>query len=65
MKYSTKFGLRAWEREGNYVVCNYVFRDKYQKMSKLFSYYGVVKCRRNLNFQKMDTAFDTGKNDEV
>ena len=25
-------------------------------MSKLFSYEGVVKCRRNLNFEKMDTA---------
>ena len=27
-----------------------------KKMSKLFSYYGVVKCHRNLNFEKMDTA---------
>ena len=35
-------------------------------MSKLFSYdhYDVVKCRRNLNFEKMDTAPYTGKNDE-
>ena len=36
-------------------------------MSKLFSYdyyhYDVVKCRRNLNFEKMDTAPCTGKND--
>ena len=34
-------------------------------MSKLFSYDGVVKCRRNLNFEKMDTASYTGKNDGV
>ena len=27
-----------------------------KKMSNLFSYDGVVKCRRNLNFEKMDTA---------
>ena len=32
-----------------------------KKMSKLFSYDGVVKCRRNLNFEKMDTASYTGK----
>ena len=36
-------------------------------MSKLFSYdydhYDVVKCHRNLNFEKMDTAPYTGKND--
>ena len=25
-------------------------------MSKLFSYYGVVKFRRNLNSEKMDTG---------
>ena len=32
-------------------------------MSKLFSYdYDVVKCRQNLNFEKMDTAPYTGKN---
>ena len=31
-------------------------------MSKLFSYDGVVKCHRNLNF---DTASYTGKNDRV
>ena len=36
-----------------------------KKMSKLFSYDGVVKCRRNLNFEKMDTASYTGKNDGV
>ena len=34
-----------------------------KKMSKLFS--GVVKCRRNLNFEKMDTASYTRKNDGV
>ena len=28
-----------------------------KKMSKLFSYDGVVKCRQNLNFEKMDTAW--------
>ena len=32
-----------------------------KKMSKLFSYDGVVKCRRNLNFEKMDAASHTGK----
>ena len=32
-------------------------------MSKLFFYDGVVKCLRNLNFEKMDTASYTGKND--
>ena len=36
-----------------------------KKMSKLFSYDGVVKCRQNLNFEKMDTASYTGKNDGV
>ena len=36
-----------------------------KKMWKLFSYDGVVKCRRNLNFEKMDTASYTGKNDGV
>ena len=34
-----------------------------KKMSKLFSYDGVVKCRRNLNFEKVNTASYTGKND--
>ena len=38
-----------------------------KKMSKLFSHdydhYVVVRCRRNLNFEKMDTASYTGKND--
>ena len=34
-------------------------------MSKLFSYDGVVKSRRNLNFEKMDTASYTGKDDGV
>ena len=34
-------------------------------MSKLFSYDGIVKCHRNLNFEKMDIASYTGKNDEV
>ena len=27
LKYSTKFSLRAWKRQKNYVVCNYVLRD--------------------------------------
>ena len=36
-----------------------------KKMSELFSYDGTVKCRRNLNFEKMDTASYTGKNDGV
>ena len=36
-----------------------------KKMSKLFSYDGVVKCCQNLNFTKMDTASYTGKNDGV
>ena len=39
--------------------------EKKLKMSKLFSYDGVVKCCRNLNFGKMDTASYTGKNDGV
>ena len=34
-----------------------------KKMSKLFFYDGVVKCGRNLNPEKMDTASYTGKND--
>ena len=34
-------------------------------MSKLFSNDGVVKCWQNLNFEKMDTASYTGKNDGV
>ena len=32
-----------------------------KKMSKLFSYDGVVKCSRNLNVEKMDVASYTGK----
>ena len=36
-----------------------------KNMSKLFSYDGVVKCCRNLNFEKMDSASYTGKNDGV
>ena len=36
-----------------------------KKNSKLFSYDHVVKCHRNLNFEKMDTASYTGKNDDV
>ena len=35
----------------------------HKKKAKLFS--GVVKCRRNLIFEKMDTASYTGKNDGV
>ena len=35
-------------------------------MSKLFSfnydYYDAVKCRRNMNFEEMDTEPPTGKN---
>ena len=38
---------------------------KSHEKKKLFSYDGVVKCRRNLNFEKMDTASYTGKNDGV
>ena len=38
---------------------------KSHEKKKLFSYDGVVKCRRNLNFEKMDTASYTGKNDAV
>ena len=38
-----------------------------KRMSKLFSYdyghYDVVKCRRILNFEKMDSAPYTEKND--
>ena len=36
-----------------------------KKMPKLFSNDGVVKCCQNRNFEKMDTAFYTGKNDGV
>ena len=36
-----------------------------KKMSKLFSYYDVVKFRLNLNFEKMDTMSYTRKNDGV
>ena len=36
-----------------------------KKMSKLFSYGGVVKCHQNLSFEKMDIAFYTGTNDGV
>ena len=34
-------------------------------MSKSFSHEGVVKCPRNLNFEKKDTASYEGKNDGV
>ena len=34
-----------------------------KKKSKLFCYDDVEKCHRNLNFEKMDTASYTGKND--
>ena len=65
----TRLDKRAWKRQTNYVVCNYLCRDNgkitRKKMSKLFSYdyhhYDVVKCRRNLNFEKKDTAPYTGK----
>ena len=36
---------------------------KSHEKKKLFSYDGVVKCRRNLNFEKVNTASYTGKND--
>ena len=36
-----------------------------KKISKLFSHDGVVKCHWNLNFEKMDIASYTGKNDLV
>ena len=36
-------------------------------MLKLFScdydYYNIMKCRRNMNFEEMDTEPSTGKND--
>ena len=32
---------------------------------KIIFYDGVVKCRRNLDFEKMDTASCTRKNDGV
>ena len=34
-------------------------------MSKLFSYDGAVKCLRDLNFEKMDTASYKEKHDGV
>ena len=44
-----------------------VVKSHEKNMSKLFSYdydhYDVVKCRRNLNFEKMNTVPYTGKND--
>ena len=36
-----------------------------KNMLKLFSYDGVVKCPRYLNFEKMDTASYAGKNEGV
>ena len=36
-----------------------------KKLSKLFFYDNLVKCRRNLNFEKMDTASYIGKNDGI
>ena len=36
-----------------------------KKVSKLFSYDGVVKCHRNLNFENMANASYIGKNDGV
>ena len=32
-----------------------------KRMSKLFSYDSVVKCRRNLNFEKIDTGLTQKK----
>ena len=41
-----------------------IVKSHEKKMSKLFSYDGVPsECRRNLNFEKTDTASYTGKND--
>ena len=36
-----------------------------KKKKKLFPYDGVVNCRQNLSFEKMDTASYTEKNDGV
>ena len=36
-----------------------------KKIPKLFFYDGVVKCRLNLNFEKMGTSSYTGENDGV
>ena len=52
-----------------YVITSAVtmVRPHEKKMSKLFScsydHYDVAKYRRNLNFEKMNTAAYTGKND--
>ena len=35
------------------------------KNVKIIFYDGIVKCRQNLNLEKMDTAPYTGKNDGV
>ena len=50
-----------------YVITSAVVMVKLhgKKMSKLFSYEGVVKCLSNLNFEKIDTVSYTGKNDGV
>ena len=46
-----------------YVITSAVtmIKSHENKMSNLFFYDGVVKCRRNLNFEKIDTASYTGK----
>ena len=46
-----------------YVIMSAVtmIKSHENKMSNLFFYDGVVKCRRNLNFEKIDTASYTGK----
>ena len=36
-----------------------------KRMSKLFFYDGVVNCRQNLNFEKVNTASYTRKTDGV
>ena len=38
---------------------------KSHEKEKLCSYDSVLKCRRNMNFEKMDTVSYTGKNDGV
>ena len=53
------------------LVCLFVCRDNdkitQKEMLKLFScdydHYNIMKCRRNMNFEEMDTEPSTGKND--
>ena len=47
-----------------YVITSAVtMADHYSYDSYSYDHYDVVKCRRNLNFEKMNTAAYTGKND--